>query len=1249
MLYLKFALNLENLADEMIDAISKAWTNPFEAPAVLFPDPKLEQWFRLKWVQKKKSLVGFNSMMIDRFLMEILIGDDTHKKKLNSDMLRNVILAHLVKETNGIPNYLQMDDEVKRYLVIDGKLDETHLFDFASKMASLFLEYETSRPSNFIRRIDGTSAPGILDKWKQGKLDSFFGLTNREISQREKWQRDLYSAIFHAHDGKPSLFSEVFENEAKRKNGERTEYLTIPYLYIACQDCAGNVKFHTEHIGNTPLFIFGLGGMGQFYRVILQKYAETHDVYAYIQNPCMEFWEDTSTVHKQDATIHRNWVSRDGQWSDNTGSIDKVREKMSVDISDAGDSNDVDDIPEYTHEEAESENTLLCNWGRSGRDNIKLWCQAANYDFDFRAGDTISDASELPHDTLLHKVQYAIANRRNVLQDFNAEDCKRTDTTLDVTAAPTKIREVEALHTSICKLMQQGARVNDILVVSPDLDSYRTAIKTIFDQTPEKKKYASDNDKDGFLHIPFAIVDSPAKSSQTENVLDNLFTILEQGTITRPTFFALLRNPVVQQTRHISEDNVSNWESWIEGTNVYRDREHKKEDWLGGVRRLLLAKMTKNPVMTSSDVLMPYADMATSDNRSLCKFVDCIDSLKKWMEFAGCNNVAENRETSNEKRVSDLDKLSDFMNEWLSMSGAPEGFASETIIVNNVMQAIEGLRNQMDAGLENISWKVVKQTLLTAAQSSAYSCGTLFVNGITFMNFIPNRIIPVKHLFFIGGDSMNFPGAKQHNTLDLRKSCRPWPGDDSPIAKRRYAFLCQLMSTSESFHVSYVNQDIRKDAELYPTSVVNDIRKFLINAIGEDAGNAAMPDAVENAAGNAAKISPSEAWPEIKISLDETRNFDELFTQKSLRNKRAFLNMMQDGFAHVNPKTGAMQTVTENVNFKCPERVPLYMLSDFLKDPFEFRISQMLAASDSDDPEKEIFEPIHFDALQKSALLKMMIAAELSHKSDELEKFKKESALKGNMPDGFFGAKLLAEMESNKAQILTQMGDTLTNEIKDSWSYQSKIQDIQIERGTSGKWTLSGTLDWSDNDDLNKITKMISVSSSDKNPNLNKFLPSYVKALAVIAQRANNASIAEKEQTIKIAIYNGDISKDATSATVSMTPHKANVILQDIYAAAFGNETQLPYSKAVPASMLDANGVTNIRAYKEKLLSESWKYFDKKSLFDPITDVGFDANDFANQWKEATQKMRALMQFTIDDGAKTTESSASKTTKKRKA
>ena len=1222
MLYLKFALNLENLADEMIEAVSKAWTNPFEAPVVLFPDPKLEQWFRLKWVQKKDSLAGFNSMMIDRFLMEILIGDDLHKKKLNADMLRNVILAYLVKETDGVPNYMKMDEEVQRYLVIDGNLDETHLFDFAGKMASLFLEYETSRPHGFIRSANGSLAPGILEKWKQGHLDTFFAKSNKEISNREIWQRDLYSAIFHAHDGKQSLLSEVFENEAKRKNGERTEYMTIPYLYFACHDKEGNVHFHTERIGNTPLFIFGLGGMGQFYRVILQKYAETHDVHAYIQNPCMEFWEDTSTIHAKNATIHRSWVSRDGQWHDNSGSIEKVREKMSVNIKNDNAENDIDDIAEYTAEEALAENTLLCNWGRSGRDNIKLWCQAVNYDFDFRTSNNISDASELPHDTLLHKVQYAIANRSNILPDYTASDSKQQDSSLDITATPTKIREIEALHTSICKLMQNGVRVSDILVVSPNLDDYRTAIKTIFDQSPEKKKYAGDNAKEGFLHIPFAIVDSPARSSQTENALENLFAILEQGTITRPDFFSLIRNPVVQQTRHISEDDVSKWESWIEGTNVYRDRKHKKEDWLDGVRRLLLAKMTKNPLQISDDIIMPYSDMATSDTHSLCKFVECIDTLEKWMEFG------------NGHRVADIDKLNDFINEWISMSNPLEDFASESIIINNVTQAIEGLRNQMDAGLTSISWKVIKQTLLTAAQSSAYSCGSLFINGITFMNFIPNRIIPVKHLFFIGGDSMNFPGAKQHNTLDLRKFCTPWPGDDSPIAKRRYAFLCQLMSTSESFHISYVNQDIRKDAELYPTSVVNDIRRFLVNSIQSNCGNEA--------------ISQAEVWPERKVSLDETRDFDELYTQKSLRSKRAFLNMMQDGFAHVSPQNVAPKNVSINITTKCPERVPLYTLSNFLKDPFMFRVSQMLAESDTDDPEKELFEPIHFDALQKSSLLKMMVAAELSHEDEELEKFKRESLYKGNMPDGIFGKKFLAEVESSKNAILAQMGESFISQIKDSWSYKSKIQDMQFSRNNSEKWTLSGTLDWCDSDNLEKITHMVAVSSSTKTPSREKFLSPYVKSLAVIAARANGAS-ANKTQTIQISIYNGDISSEVTTATVSMTPVKAQELLQDIYTAAFGDETNRPFSKAVPASLLDSTQIKDIRSYKEQLLKGPWEYFDKKSLFDPITDVGFDAIDFANQWKEASEKMKSLMQMTMSEQTKAKTSETIKAAKKRKA
>ena len=139
MLHLKFALNLENLADEMIEEISSVWKNPFEAPVVIFPDPKLEQWFRLRWVKKKGVLANLNKSTIDRFLFDILVGKDDSKKKLSSDMLANVIISYLQQESGGKRNYELLGESVKSYLENDGELDENRLFDFANVMAGLFL------------------------------------------------------------------------------------------------------------------------------------------------------------------------------------------------------------------------------------------------------------------------------------------------------------------------------------------------------------------------------------------------------------------------------------------------------------------------------------------------------------------------------------------------------------------------------------------------------------------------------------------------------------------------------------------------------------------------------------------------------------------------------------------------------------------------------------------------------------------------------------------------------------------------------------------------------------------------------------------------------------------------------------------------------------------------------------------------------------------------------------------------------
>lgn len=1229
MLHLKFALNLESLADSLMMAVKKAWKNPFASPIIVFPDPKLEQWFRLRWVQKQGTLANFNSMMIDKFLMEILVGDDIRKQKLNSDMLQSVILAYLCeKDEKGEPHYRSLGDEVVRYLEVDGKLDENHIFDLSLRMASMFLEYETSRPAGFILTRGGKcdengKALGILDCWKQGDLKDFF-----DGSPREKWQRELYSRIFHQIDGKPSLLTQVFEAMNARKNAGKegpidVTYLTIPFLYKTCE------KFHCERFtdGETvlPVFIFGLSGMGQFYRVILQKFAEEHDVFAFIQNPCMDFWEDVATQNK----IH-NWNKKGECWTRDGKEVPtEIKQKLYVALASDANTGTIGEIEESVEEgvDAENENALLCNWGRTGRDNIKLWCQAVNYDFEFE------DVAASKNESLLHTVQNMIASRKNsspnLLGHFETRKGFANDPTFSLTSAPTREREMQVLHSRICKLLSERDaegnpvnRISDIMVFSPDLDSYRTAIYQAFDQTS----------KDG-LHIPFSIVDSPARASLTGSALAILCGLLDPDvqTINRPSFFSLVRNPVVQKTRGISDEDVESWEAWIENIHMYRDRNDKQGDWKNGIRRLLLSRFTDEDFAGGSlqgEELRPYSDISSGNSRSLGKFVEAIDELDEWIAL-----VKNNETVSPELLETVIDKLSC----WISMPYAPDGFAGETIVYKQISAGFDILKYQYDAGRSEISWPCVIQTLNCAAESTEYSCGNLFVNGITFAKFIPNRIIPVKHVFFIGAGSRAFPGNVQKNTLDLRNNVPSWPGDDSPVAKKRYAFLCQLMSSSESFHISYVNKNIAKDEDLYPTSIVSDIRNFLKNAIKKSA-----KEKFDNAADawiGEHKQEIKNIWPEIETSLDEKRPYSELFTPKEWRNRATYDGMVNpvDKEEEARKRTRFrwqwenLEELGERETPKIPERVSFRGIQKFLEDPFQFRITQMLDTKEQEedvDPETEYFEPVDFNHLGNSILVNSMVAAAISGDEAEHKKLVHDLKITGELPDNKYGEKLLSQCKGKCNIVISQMvkqGENAPTGNPEDWSNKEKFEFTiqQNVQNQNVRWILSGTLPWCNaaRDHLISITSSKPSSASTvpyfKN---SKYLSTYVSALALIAQKNT-----ETTETVKISIYSSDLeARYPAIANVSMTSKEACDILRAIYDAAFIEQ----YSKAVPADMLDKT-YEDFSDYASDL-SKAWKFFGKRNIFDKRKDVGFDVSkNFSGDWISAREKIQNLIKIDI--------------------
>lgn len=1140
-LHLRFALNLDTVANEMIDEVSRVWKSPFDAPTLVFPEYKLEQWFRFKWMERRGVLANLNKKTIDRFLFEILGGDDRKVKKLSPDMLRNVIIAYLRNlAAEGFDALrAKLSDRVAKYLSVGGEngqqVDEYRLFDFANKLSGLFLEYEISRPSQFIRNASGEWAPGILDRWKQGALQPFFCKDGKPV-ENEEWERDLYSAIFHNVDGK-SLLTEVFE----KMDGD-CSYLTLPFLYEACKE-NGIPKFHFE--SDKPVFIFGLSGMGQFYRVVLQEFSKSHEVYAYIQNPCMEFWEDLQGKK-----------------------ITDLNPVLHPDDSPDAESDDV----------AANENDLLRAWGFAGRDGIKLWSLADDYRNGFSdAGPYRSERKKYgrENETLLHEIQRMIASRTNKFSEnfklrrtnpgepFSALE----DKSLTITAAPSRIREVEAVHSQICQLLDSGANIRDILVVCPRLSDYRPAICQVFDQC--------ETGTENGVRLPFAFVDSAARESFVGNALEKLFAIKKNRSLGRVEFFSLVRNPVVQAVREISPEEISNWESWISGMNVYRDHtadSNKREDWLCGVKRLLFARLTDACV---ADEYLPYAEMSSAVDSSLDRFVEAVESLENWIR----NDAAPPENGMNEVRR--------FLNSWLLMPNAPNGLAGESIVWEKVLKALDGLNVQFAAGVGEIPWSIVGQTLLSAAQVSEYSCGSVLVGGITFMKFAPNRTIPVKHLFFMGANAKDFSGEKSFDSLDLRKSVARWPGDDTAVAKNRYAFLCQLMSTGESFHISYQNMYLPKDAELYPSSVVNDLRKALANALPKE-------EKIEN------------LLPTIALKIDEDRPNRELFTARERRNKRTIGEF--DKSDKVPPSN-----VEKSSDEKLPERVSAYGIRKFLEDPFEFQIDRVMRMEETEENSEKIeLEPISLNSLDKSVWLRALVAEKLGISSEAGKEMDKDLLLKkGILPQGAFGDRIWKELDAKASKFAEEISKAFPKS-----EFKAEKLDVPVKNADS-EWTLFGTIRMMADDGKGNALVLDVKASEAGAENL---IPGYVVALGKIAK--------ENCKTVKVeTFYLKNENVESESVVISVGPEEAKRRLNKIYEGMYGGSKNW---KVIPVKLPEENSkgkkFGTLREYCKEV-RDKWKFFAAKDLFDMrnLQWAGFDENDFLSEWRSSRAEMEKLM------------------------
>lgn len=1082
MKHITASLDLNLLAEKMIDEIRAQWVSPLLPPVVVFSDSKVEQWFKLRWISEKNSvLLNLKTTRLDEFLFDLY--KDCGDKMLSSQLVRDVLIKKL--SDSAYINSLG-SKEVYDYLFDknEKKINSVHLYDFATQMAFLFNEYETTRPEKLL-----------------------------DLFPKSEWQKKLYDDVFENGSG---------------INLSGKNYLSLLQLKNKNQ---GKMKWNSEQ----AVFLFGFSGIGQLYRNLLIDFSEKNNLFVYVQAPAS----------------------------------------------------------------AKNSKSLLYSWFELGVENLELW-GGCKEELKFEAVEPLPEQSRKAELSSLHKIQNAIA------RETEFEKIKKSDihSSIYLTAAPSKVREIEALHSKICALLKdKNTRLGDILVVSPNIQDYKVAIEQVFDQ--------NDSDKSEFPHIPKVIADYSSEYSLVADALQILFTMLKKKYLCRSDLFALLHNSLVQRVRHFTSDDVRNWFSWVDEMHIYRDRGNgsdenpRIEDWENAKTRLLLSRLTENLVEANGSEYLPYETLDSASNDSLCKFIDIVDELEKWIL-----NNSDSKAFTPEK----INRITDFLKNWLMLSqNPPENLKPEKIVFDSVLSEIENLKAvaaSLGENEESIDADCFSFALIDSAQSTALHNSEILSGGVTFANFKPNGILSAKYIFFVGADSKTLPGTDSENVLDLRfaNEAQREKGDDSIPKKNKNAFLCQLMAAGEGFFISYVNKNLQKDEEFYKSS--------LLAQLFEDDS-------------------------EIKLNIDEDRNWSELYTSREFRNKR--LCETRNKTVQEQKLPDERDITSQKPNY--PACVSISQIKRFLSDPFIFNVENLFAKEDEDsENEKLEFEPLSFDSLTNSSLRKDYIQKSIESGKDLSEDFKQRLKNENLLPDGKFGDIAFQTLKKESDELKNSVEEIFKDgETKHQIDFEKTVdctitgQKIYSEdsKESDKTWTLTGQTTWH-NQDFTEKSELVTVElNSAENP-----LGGYVSSLALIASQ-------KEEKEFKVTLNVLSPKGKTAIPSFKIKTGEAKTFLQNIYSAMYGNGKEEEMRKCVPYSLLKESltksekNPKNLSELKSNLSSQNaqreWQYFSKKDLFDPYKDIGYTRENFADksdgtkgEWTNAKERMKALIKFLED-------------------
>jgi exodeoxyribonuclease V gamma subunit len=558
------------------------------------------------------------------------------------------------------------------------------------------------------------------------------------------------------------------------------------------------VNLHTELIGKLEggrvaadvlpqrVSVFGISYLPAFHLNILSALSSRVPVNWYCLSPCRQYWGEVV--------------------SDRAAS--RIRETYAHDTLDENDLH------------LDRGNPLLASMGTLGKDFLGMVAAS---------GCDLQEHYLPPgRDTLLSSIQEDILDMLDAAEvqkdaapepyHENAAFQADTDSSIEIHACHSPMREIEVLHDHLLDMLQHipGLKPRDILVMTPDIDTYAPFIQAVFEQTAGSP-----------AAIPFSLADRSTLYSS--RIMEAFFALIDLAgsRMEVDRIMGLLESPAIRQQFNIDEQDVAVIEKWVRDLNIRwgidaLDRKDRglplfsENTWKSGLDRLLLGYALPGKDKHLFAGLLPYDHVEGEQGRVLGSFMDYFSCILNSVQIL--------------KTPKTLRDWSMHLHAIVEcMFSDDDAWGKEMQILNQLLDRLANVQ-QVTGYDQLIDLEAVDYHLRGELENASYGAG--FLTGkVTFCAMLPMRSIPFKVICLLGMNGNAFPRDDSNLGFDLM-AAHARRGDRSRRNDDKYLFLEALMSARKKMYISYVGMDIQDNSLISPSVLVSELIDYAQSGYG---------------------------------------------------------------------------------------------------------------------------------------------------------------------------------------------------------------------------------------------------------------------------------------------------------------------------------------------------------------------------------------------------------------------------------